>query len=167
VNLNPNCWHLVEMINGLSKGIIAKPVDRMLKIICKEHFPLVIELGDQKSIAKRLEELFKSMSKSTEVVVARFESQLSKTSMNDLIEHHVMWEDKAGHGHPNKNAIIEEADVGTNLMMNGIDKRRSTSLESEDGKDARIVVLTVSAKGKVFSFLMFPFLLCNIQCNPS
>jgi len=150
------------MINGLSEGIVAKPIDWMLKkTVCKEGFPLIIELRDQKSIAKRLEELLKLMSKSTKVVIARFKGQLGKTSTNDFVENCITREDKTGHGHPNKNAIIKKADVGTNLMMNGIGKRRSAGLESENSKNMRIVVLTINSKSKVLSFLTFPFLFCN------
>jgi len=153
--------HLMEMINGLSKGIVAKPVDRVLKTIRKKCFPLIIGLGDRKSIAKRLEKLFESTSGNVEIVVARFESQLGKTSTNDFIENRVVWGNEAGHGSPNKNAIIEKTNVGTNLMMNGVGKRGSTGLEREDGEDTRIVVLAVGTKGKVLSFLAFPFLFCN------
>jgi len=146
------------VINGFRKSVVAKPVDRVLKTIRKKCFPLIIELGDRKSITKRLEKLLKLTSENVEIVVARFESQLGKTSTNDFIENCVTWENEASHGSPNKNAIIKKTNVGTNLTMNGIGKRGSTGLEHEDGKDMRIVVLAVGMKGKVLSFLAFPFL---------
>ena len=148
----------MKMINGLSKGVVAKPVDRVLKTICKKCFPLIIELGDQKCVTKRLEKLLKLTSENVEIVVARFKSQLGKTSTNDFIENRVVWENEASHGSPNKNAIIKKTNVGTNLTMNGIGKRGSTGLEREDGEDMRIVVLAIGTKGKVLSFLAFPFL---------
>jgi len=101
------------------------------------------------------------MSKNVEIVIARIKSQLGETSMNDFIENCIMRENEVGHGGPNKNAIIKKVNVGTNLTMNGVGKRGSTGIESENGKNMRIVVLTVSAKGKVLSFMTFPFLFCD------
>jgi len=78
--------------------------------------------------------------------------------MSNFIEDGIVWKDDASHGHPNECIIIEKANVSTNLTMNEINKRRSIRLESEDSKDTRMVVLTVSVKSKLFSFLAFPFL---------
>jgi len=82
-------------------------------------------------------------------------------SLNDFVENHVVQKNDVSHGCPNKNAIVEKANVGTNLMVNGVGEQRSIGLESEDGKNARIIVLTIGAKGKILSFLMLPFFLCN------
>jgi len=50
--------HLAEMVNGLSKGVVAKTVGWVLRTICEEGFLLVIDLGNRKSITKRLEEKY-------------------------------------------------------------------------------------------------------------
>jgi len=81
--------------------------------------------------------------------------------MNDVVENCVVQKNNVSHGCPDKNAIVEKANVGTNLIMNGISKQRSTGLASEDSKNLRIIVLTISAKSKILSFLTFPFLICN------
>jgi len=90
------------------------------------------------------------MGKNNKIIIARFESQLGRMSMNDFVENCVVPKDEMSHSCPNKNSIIEEADVGTNLMMNGVSKRRSAGLESDNSKDTRIIVITISA-----------FLFCN------